>query len=601
MDYKRLRSAGVSELGIDFISRMLQLDPTQRPTEIGCLQHAWIVNRADGKAADIEMKDLDGPLDDIEDDCEFDASQLSLVDTGLLGTQISDDEYDIDEVEDEHPSKRLKLDHQPNLESPVGSSSDDDTSLHAGVTLTASKPPQGSNSNTNRLFGEIGASALRSSGVLDFDAHTALDIPFDRRVTAASGALTRQSVQSPQPLPDPLFAGSAPSLLGAEALVGQLHMASLQQDTSGSSDGMPPTKPPKDKADISKIAVTGSKNISHTLAATEQSAPKRAKVHRLEDGSQRFHQAIPMTHASGSGNVEGYHDKQHKSPNEAMSNPSKLPSVRKTKDADDFNESTPPDAPMSSPQTTQSPSHSYLTDADGHAVTESKTHASSENASTSANAGEITSDEAVFTRPPPRLGVLTSVPGSICNTTIKLEERLTYYGRDPSSHVQHADTKDTRIPRHALDIIFWRPGIETAIANGQNWAEVEDIYAILHTRTRLFVRVNGVKLSRGEGCWCFGRLHTGDIITVFGPAEGEEAEGKAAEFLKFRCEFFIGASAKPRDDKTTFVIEREEEKYNLNQARCASQLSSNAASQTSQVSANSPSNALTTTKEDGPA
>ena len=564
IDQKRLKNAGVSDIGVDFVVRMLHLHPNQRPTELECLEHEWIANRADGKALDQEMKDLDKPLDAIEEDLKLAASQLSIVDnTQQTGIEDSDEDW---ETEDERQSKRIKSHHQPNAETSDESSEDDMIPQDTHPGYKGSAMDQAQVANTNRLFGEIGASALRNSGILNSDAHSALDIPFDTRfVTATCLGLPPHSLPNPQ---------SASSILGAEALVGQLNMASLTTGTSTSESLLAKTEEPNSRANSPKSVsgLAGSKHSSHAFHESDTSTAKRAKKGRLHDVSHHSHHLEdPLTRSDGSQTQEGPHEDEHKSANKAGKMASSNMGVN-------------------DPQVSSEVITSSSLKPTGHALTEARS--SQDPTSTPASAvNEITNTN--FIRPPTRLGVLTSIPGSICSTTIKLERRLTFYGRDPESHVIYADLKDTRVPRNALDIIFWRPGIEAQIASGQNWMEFEDLYAIIHTRTRRHIKVNGTKLTRGTGCWEFGRLHTGDVITVFGPED--ESEGQAAEFLKFRCDFFMGASAKVRDANTPFVVEREEEKYILSQAkRSNSESQSTLTSQGSEGSTHSATHTHTT-------
>lgn len=583
LDRGRLRNAGVSDVGIDFIAKMLRLDPNQRPTELECLQHPWITDRANGKDLDLEMKDVDELLGAIEEDPELDASQLSITENSEH-FEIGDSDEERDTDDDQHQSKRIKSHHQPILQVPARSSSEDETVSHN------SRPGyEEAAINTNRLFGEIGASALRSSGVLDHDAHEALDMTFDRRVKTTSHALAQpQPSTNPQSLPGQLFVAPAPSLFGAESLVGQLDMASLKTGTPASSpDNMIAKTAASDEPNTdSPRSATGLSGSKHSI---ETGAPKRAKKDRLHDVSPSSRELKdPTTRSYGSQTSEDSHGKKRKSSKKAKLGPSVITNVETTANETGTNAKEPSKVNATS-ASIESPDQ----------LAEPKPCSSGES-STAASVTNDTANEAAFSRPPTRLGMLTSMPGSFCNVTIKLEQRLTYYGRDPSSHVQHADIKDARIPRNALDVVFWRPGIEAQIANGQKWEEFEDIYAILLTRTSRYIKVNGTKLTHGEGCWNFGRLYTGDVITVFGPAEEEEPEGKAEEFLRFRCEFFVGASAKLRDENNPFVVEKEEEKYALHQARLSSQASqSNPASQGSHSSSRSGDKRQNTTTKQG--
>ena len=62
------------------------------------------------------------------------------------------------------------------------------------------------------------------------------------------------------------------------------------------------------------------------------------------------------------------------------------------------------------------------------------------------------------------------------------------------------------------------------------------------------IRINGVELTGDKSNTKFGRLHTGDVITLFGPPLYWPAHS-----LIFKCEFFVGPGARPR--ATAFVVE----------------------------------------------
>jgi hypothetical protein len=113
---------------------------------------------------------------------------------------------------------------------------------------------------------------------------------------------------------------------------------------------------------------------------------------------------------------------------------------------------------------------------------------------------------------------------------------------------------DTRIPAYALEVTFWAPAIEAQIAAGRNWMEVPGVMAILSTKTRKCIWVNDTELRRGsegngtrEG-FHFGKLYTGDIITVYKHRN---------KFLKFQCEFYHGDSARSRpEEEKGFVVRK---------------------------------------------
>jgi hypothetical protein len=160
----------------------------------------------------------------------------------------------------------------------------------------------------------------------------------------------------------------------------------------------------------------------------------------------------------------------------------------------------------------------------------------------------------IFAKPLPLLGKLVSVPGSAIDLTLRLESRMTSWGRGPYATVVYPDRNDTRIPAYAIEVTFWSPGIESRIAEGGDWMDIPDVMTILSTKTRKCIWVNGVELRRapeaanGKQAIQFGKLYTDDVITIFENGD---------KYLRFRCEFYHGDSAKRRPASESGFIVRQ--------------------------------------------
>lgn len=166
-------------------------------------------------------------------------------------------------------------------------------------------------------------------------------------------------------------------------------------------------------------------------------------------------------------------------------------------------------------------------------------------------------------RSPIRFGNLISTKGSIPTVPkIKISSLATTYGRAKDSTFVHANGLEDRIPKNAIDIQMWYPGIEKDVAACKDVASNPNLTALISTRTSRYIKVNNVRLMRGKDCWLYGRLKTGDIVSVFELVEGRCEGREEKEFLRFRCEFFVGASKEVRKDGEKFVVETEKEKYN---------------------------------------
>jgi serine/threonine protein kinase len=518
-DFEPLRKAGVSESGIDFVAQLLNRDPFSRPTEKECFQHPWIAEVPDVDEyeddADLLSDHQDGLSiigEDAED--ELDASQLSIADgPGYHHEADGEEGRSSDAI-----SKRPRIEYiptdvrypsLPNIES-----------FQDGQAVV--------DKHAKRLFGEVSASALRSSHALgNLDAYDSNNFPID---FLSSG----ESMTSDDPndsiisLPAVPFGGTAPSLMGAEKLVGELNMdslhptlqlkggpvnrSSLRQTTPGHiKDAMPPSTLHKDS-----VPPTSSPK-EEPVSSPQEPTPKVKFTRRID-----LALAIPDTASEASSDNSAHNSRRDTAPN--------IPS-RPSKSEYDLEFATTLDA-----QTGQ-----VILDqlrADETESSEPIVHRPNPPIPSTLSDPE-------FAKPPKRYGKLKSLPGSIFDLTIYLEDRLTSWGRGPSATVKHADSMDTRIPAYALEVTFWTPGIEARIATGESWLDIPGVMAILSTKARLGIWVNDTLLRRGSmtedgpEALQFGKLYTGDIITVYQNKD-------RTKFLKLQCDFTHGESAQPR-------------------------------------------------------
>lgn len=518
-DYDLLRREGVSEDGVDFVSKLLQRDPHARAKERECFKHPWLVNVPDIDVySDDEMSpEENGNLTMIVEAAEedLDASQLSLHEK-IEAPKSSDPESSNDNF-----SKRPRLEDVPiqypalpNLESfPNGNDKAEN----------GNGPQQ---AGANRLFGEISASDVQESRILgDLDVEM---LPVDDDSSFSSFGLSATG-ESRGPRLDPSgyspllsfnLGGSAPSLLGAEALVDQLNMSSSDvpppSTRSSHAPVVTPPKPGKEEStsvkeglseansnpfDVTpKARVPYRRRIEMPLpdTASESSRDPEAQTSEDDGGNEVFPQRIVV-------DMVGDGSEDEETP--------RLPATTLGDTNYDFATGTNPNFP------------SVLR----------------------------TLDESPFVKPRPLLGKLTSLPGSIFDLSIRLEERMTSWGRGPHATVCYPEPMDTRIPAYALEVTFWKPGPEfqALVDRGEDWTKIPDVMAILSTKTRRCIWVNGVELRRGpepeewEGFY-FGKLYTGDVITVYQHRD---------RYLKFRCEFYLGESAGSRpDDEAGFQV-----------------------------------------------
>lgn len=578
-DWERLEQAGVSALGINCIQRMLVIDPAFRASEDALLAHPWI------RGAEEPMHDFHHPSEDL------DASQLSLADPADSPTGGN---Y-ANVAEGLPPPKRQR--HKGWEPKPVIDSngmvipSNDDCDLPSlgaiggwnGTQMPAPThqvPAEANNvPRAPRLFGEIGASALQSSGALGENANVALQVPtlgnydpftsnsdsfihpdrgqwenLDSGVQATGGAIQQHEVNYPQLVPGPSHVDSAASLLGAEAQIRQLNMASSESEVSHA---------PSESQQASPKASTSSR-VTTAVSGLHEKQVNPKRIENVSKESTILHSREAPTPNTGRSQMSNYNSQDsdleegQRLLDSRKSDASLLPTAFNSQESDcskgNTSEALKGQSPQkSSPQT----------------IPASTAGASVAPTPDLQSAFRPKEDRPVFAKPPQRFGNLIPVPGSVHSIPIKISQYTTTFGRDPSSDFTHPNVKEDRVPKRALDIIMWYPKIEKDIAKGKtDWQSNESLTAIVSTRTSLYIKVNGVRLMKGRDCWLYGRLKTGDIITIFGPLEGRaNPSEKDKEYLRFRCEFFVGASKEPRSETEPFVVETEKEKYRLAKER----------------------------------
>lgn len=654
VNWEPLRMVGVSERGVEFLSRMLVTEASERASDEELLEHQWF-REAEGPA---DAADL--VLSDPAERLNAHASQLS----------IGDEEDDrpgiptMDPTEDPRASKRARVwvpDATRNVwgetASMVARNEQQGNRTDLPSLDMACPPPPipaygvGGQSQPNRLFGEIGASALASSGALGIEGNRALGVHElgagsydvsseglydDSRAGSPEGAsaanvsntnadlqrntdqgTTTDNAQHSLHLPGLTHSGGAPSLLGTEALVGQLNMTSTASGASAqpengksagselSKDRQTPSSQPKSKRssqDMLPPETEGASKRSKTTGVRHQSgeppnmfegysAARRASIEDLRQKSMS-----PMSRPDSRGSTYGGNQDGQQSRGAYKSNydlPTTAFNSRESSqhfgadddiimgdngDSDDevsrleeaLAAAKARKAAKATSRTTSRPiSRASSRPTSSNADPASTTHQiMTGSAIFDATAHLATTATASFVKPPLRFGNLQPTRGSIHTPTIYITERLTTYGRRPDSTFVHPNPKEDRVPKQALDIQMWYPGIEADIEAGKtDWMNNPKLEAILRTHASMYVLVNGVKLKKGKQEYLWGRLRTGDEITVVEPKIGATS-AKEKEYLRFRCEFFIGLSKNIRKPgEKAFVVEVEKDKFKVAEDR----------------------------------
>ncbi|KAH8691950.1 hypothetical protein BGW36DRAFT_431193 [Talaromyces proteolyticus] len=502
VEYDLLREAGISENGIDFVSQLLRREPHDRPTEKQLFKHAWIADVADideYSDAEISVNEEDGlPLITEAVEEELDASQLSIHDNFEECALSQTAGFGANQM------KRPRLDQEASVRYPSL------PSIQSFPVVTA-RPEM----TDQRLFGEITPSALRSSGV--FDGLGPTEFSFSSFQSSGESMGDGDGLVAPvHSFPVLNFEDSSPSLQGADSLVGHLNMSSGNNSpkvVTAVVDGQG-TNDPVWHREVTPANEDISRSGNSSLKPNEVT-PKAAPINR------RIELPLPDTASESSfARDEELGKQQQNIPTEGHN----LDELATTIDARTGKE-VPDEIPASTYRETPD---EYLLRSES--VIRSIPRAL---------------PGTTFTKPLPLLGKLISVPGSAIDLTLRLESRMTSWGRGPYATVVHPDREDTRIPAYAIEVTFWSPGIEARIAAGTNWMDMPDVMAILSTKTRKCIWVNGVELRRApettndKEAFHFGKLYTDDVITIF--ANGDQ-------YLRFRCEFYHGDSTQRRPD-----------------------------------------------------
>jgi serine/threonine protein kinase len=520
LDTTPLLSRGISSNAIDLLSSMLNTDPAQRPSETDCLNHPWLFDGTIRVSGNVERGlRVISEEDDDEEANERQAeifSQLSIVDAqAVAGSKQSD--FSSGEFLDPRLSKRVKPDKlvprdqirdQADItsSSPAISFSDYDFDPQISVPSTAHQPP--------RLFGEIGASALHSSGALGAHTTTALAMDTNRHDSPAASTSDdydmhvheeNESFQERQITSD-LFRSdgngfAAASLLGAEALVEDLNMESpnsaASPDAPSEEQSFEPQTPRTPEP--SPLKVSGKDNPPSQNPSSEEVTPKPKKP---------FDRQIKMT----------------------------IPAALLYDPMAAAKASTNPSMPPTQ--------YGSLTSTKSGAI----------NGATTAVA-DISSNSV---NPPPRYGRLNSTTDCFKHLTLDINDRVFFWGRDFSNTHVYEDRYDTRIPKKGIAIFFHALGIEKTEEKGRDWSSLPNLHTLIKTYSRRGILVNGVQLKETDhdGVDLCGRVYTGDVITVF--EDMRDTSGQSGS-LRFVCDFYVGEAAKRRPANETFSVIRAEE------------------------------------------
>ncbi|KAI9702026.1 MAG: hypothetical protein M1836_001370 [Candelina mexicana] len=597
LDLEPLRQCGVSEEGIDFVAGMLNVKPALRRSEQKCLRHEWLKGIGEGDD-EMDMGEEEHELASIAEEADgddgLDASQLSIHEAPDREIVDSEDEEISEDDEpsyfDVRASKRIRTDGPFGLYTRTNLPADPDVlypalpQVNASVTqqITTRQP------GPNRLFGEIGASALESSGTLGQNIPFALARPLGNVETSSGSSFDPAYEHGDDSLTSTVHNGSdlqgaphnlyqaqgvtreldqlgSPSLLGTEFLVGQLNMASTPITTSATSKPKDAVTP-VGTTHLEPSSVSTSKRLNDLEDPNDtETTPKRPKIdQRSKDATTTANLEDLFIHHSDFPSNTGGSDSFSKARTAVALTASQanIPALEKSTDESAVSQHNSPDKENIN-ATTSGPILASVGEnglsngnrAKGHIAGASETQTHSITIDQQGKSADSTQPN-TFLRPHAIMGQLDTLPGSLYDITIDINNRVTTWGREPGVQggkdchaITFPHSKDTRVPKYAFAILFHCPGMDAALEKGKQWKKMKGTQPVIFTQSSRHILINGVKLRpETEGGWPFGKIYTGDIITIW------EADNKN-EFLKFRCNFYHGISAEPRPAGQKFIIE----------------------------------------------
>ena len=524
LDFRPLEVAGVPKDAQDLLRKMLCTVPSERPTAAQCLRHPWLADESE-----IMPEERDPTLNAIQEE-EEDAgggadaqvfSQLSIVDQDRNGDDEFDgmDDYDDFDFADVTRSKRVKIDGRfPRNQIRDKSDQDSSDDVAGGVPILSQPPSTGEvliehgAKRGPRLFGEIGESALESSGLLGERTNIALAIHTRAVLEQEARDGSYESSTRPQN-------SAAASLLGTESLVRELNMESPYSGSHEESDW---------KSSSSDSFRQGYSGMTDRQPASFSPVSQETPKARQTGFGRRFE--VPIS----SMNSDNPHE------NRASSTPTQS---RQTTGFPVWPSS------LHNPQ-----SANESVSEQGRDITpedeDSATHQQAATAVMQEVPPEVRDE---FRLNPPRYGTLISTTDSKHSLFLRIDNRTTTWGRDTSNTLVHPDKQDTRIPKRAFALIHHASGIERCERQSKDWTTLPGLHVLIKCCSAAGLWVNGTKLEdkgpQGEE-YC-GRVQTGDVITIFQPKRNSR---QAGEVLRFVCTFYFGEGAVPRADNKPFEV-----------------------------------------------
>ncbi|KAK0946607.1 Protein kinase protein rad53 [Friedmanniomyces endolithicus] len=541
LDHTDLIRQGISDPAIDLLLNMLNTDPANDVTQSG----EPLASERDHQRGIFPIHEEE---EMVEAGADPDLAQLSLDELGS-SEPSQDSNYDEASIHsgsmnffDPRQSKRFKSEAFAFREQAENMADSSRELLHESIRIfhrpVHAPLPQAVAAAPRKLFGEISQFALDVPEPEVTDERAALGLGSHASSAAHSQDSNDSALQAQQVAMRQAAAVASPSLLGAESLMRDVHMGSPARSIdSPAVESSEPTTPRTPATD----------NASHT-----------ASINRLPNGvddttprqpqQPKFDRQIKLDFPASfwyDPSDEGTHNVEYASKRSGLDYVAH-PSFS-TRDI------TLP-ANISLPDTRNGSAIDGDMDEQRGDMDDQRGQMDKQRGDTDAESAVPTlasTGGAEFIKPPPRYGKLVSTPDSFTPITLNLTCRESCFGRHPTNSHVYADANDVRVPKKGIIFYFHAAGIEEIDAQGGDWTKLPGLYSGIYTDSSVGIAVNGVELRKGDaGRTNFGRVHTGDVVTVVRPG----FSGKPG--LSFRCELFHGEGKEKRaDTMPRFVVE----------------------------------------------
>ncbi|TKA60973.1 hypothetical protein B0A55_12011 [Friedmanniomyces simplex] len=504
LDHTDLIKQGISDPAIDLLLNMLNTDPASRPLPRSCLQHAWFREKIDGKTQLLEP--MAGERDHQK---------------GIFPIH---EEEEIVEADADPDLSQLSLDEQGSS-NPSQDSNYDEASIHSG-SMNFFDPRQ-----SKRFKSEAFAFREQADGMADSSPellhesiriiHQPVNVTLPQPAPAAPRKLFGEISQSALNIPAVPDAQAAPGLGSHASSAGQ-------SQESNDSALQAQQVAMRQAAAIASPSLLGAESLMRDVHMGSPAGSTDSPAAELNEPT------TPKTPATDNGSHTSAFNGTPKLVDDATPKQPQQPK---------FDRQIKIDLPASfwyDPSDQDTHNVEYASKKSGLDYT---THPSFDTrdislpATTSGSATDGEMDErGGDTDVEPELPVLAPTGAELLLPT--------------NTHV-YADAHDTRVPKTGIIFYFHAAGIEGVDAQGGDWTKLPGLYCGVYTDSSVGIAVNGVELSKGEpGKTKFGRVHTGDVVTVVRPG----FSGKPG--LSFRCDLFHGEGREMRGETMPrFVVE----------------------------------------------